>query len=225
MGKGKLILVEDLGRLHSSPTSKYKYRYGMYECYCGTVFKACTTDVKREHVKSCGCLAKSIITDRNTSHGMSKHRLYGTWSQMMSRCYNETNEAYSYYGARGITVCDEWHVIENFIADMDNTYKENLTLDRIDGNKGYCLANCRWESKSTQAQNTRAISNRNTSGFRGVYFYKARCKYAATICNAGKRIHIGYFDTAIDAGKAYNDYVIKNNLMHTINDIKEDLYE
>lgn len=225
MAAGKIQLVEDLGMLHNNPTSKYKYRYGMYECVCGNIFKASTVDVNRGHTKSCGCLLKSVTTNRNTSHGESKHRLYGTWSQMMSRCYNETNEAYSYYGGRGITVCDEWHIVANFIADMESTYKEDLTIDRIDGDKGYCPDNCRWESRSTQAQNTRAISKKNTSGFRGVYFHKKREKYAATICSSGKRVHIGYFDTALDAGKAYNKYVVDNNLMHTINNIKEDIYE
>ena len=218
MASGKITLVEDLGRLFSSPTSKYKYRYGMYECFCGNVFKACTTDVNRGHTKSCGCLSKSIVIDRNTSHGKSKHRLYGTWAQMMSRCYNTSNQAYEYYGGRGIAVCEEWHTLDTFIADMDSTYEETLTIDRVDGGKGYCLSNCRWANRNLQAQN-RATMKNNTSGFKGVSFCKARNKYVASICNFGEHTHIGYFESAIDAGKAYNAYVITNNLEHTLNTI------
>ena len=36
---------------------------------------------------------------------------------------------------------------------LNNGYKENLTIDRIDLSKGYEPSNCRWETLNTQANN------------------------------------------------------------------------
>jgi hypothetical protein len=43
----------------------------------------------------------------------------------------------------------------------------------------------------------------NKSGYVGVYFNKARNKFKASIYNNNKRIHLGYFDTALEASEAY----------------------
>lgn len=55
------------------------------------------------------------------NHGLSKHRLYQTWNSMMQRCNNPLHKFYSYYGGRGIKVC-EWLKAENFIEDMYPTF-------------------------------------------------------------------------------------------------------
>ena len=55
----------------------------------------------------------------------------------MNRCYDVNNKNYNIYGGRGITVCEEWHSIENFVEwAFSNGYNDNLTIDRIDGNGG-----------------------------------------------------------------------------------------
>lgn len=56
-----------------------------------------------------------------------------------------------------------------------------------------------------------------TSKYFGVS--KSRNKYRAIITVDTKLIHIGYFDTEEEAGKAYNEYVINHNLPHPKNDI------
>lgn len=38
----------------------------------------------------------------------------GLHYEMMKRCYNKKSVMYSYYGAKGITVCQEWHDREVF---------------------------------------------------------------------------------------------------------------
>jgi len=85
--------------------------------------------------------------------GFKSHELYNVWISMLNRCYNPVNPSFRIYGARGISVCDRWLNIENFIKDMGN--RSGLTLDRIDGDGDYSLSNCRWATSTMQAKNKR----------------------------------------------------------------------
>jgi hypothetical protein len=73
---------------------------------------------------------------------------------MMARCYNPTSNSHKFYASHGITVCERWHSIENFIADIGER-PEGLTLDRIDNDKGYEPGNMRWTTKTEQSRNRR----------------------------------------------------------------------
>ena len=74
---------------------------------------------------------------------------------MKQRCYNPNHRKYKNYGARGIKICDEW--LGNFATfyewAINNGYEDNLSLDRIDVDKGYEPSNCRWADDNTQAHN------------------------------------------------------------------------
>ncbi|WP_242321379.1 hypothetical protein [Bacillus cereus group sp. BfR-BA-01312] len=49
-----------------------------------------------------------------------KHVLYSTWKNMMARCYVKSYPNYKYYGAKKVTVSEQWHSFNNFIYDVDN---------------------------------------------------------------------------------------------------------
>ena len=91
-----------------------------------------------------------------TTHGMYGTRLYHIWNGLRERCLNPNNKDYENYGGRGITICKEWDKSENFFQwALQNGYKDNLTLDRIDTNKGYFPNNCRWITSNEQQRNKR----------------------------------------------------------------------
>lgn len=85
-----------------------------------------------------------------------RNRIYGSWYNMIYRCSNSKSTYYGCYGARGITVCDEWLSYDNFYEwAMNNGYADNLTIDRIDVNGNYEPSNCRWVDIKTQNRNKR----------------------------------------------------------------------
>ena len=90
---------------------------------------------------------------------MSNTRLYNIWRGIKKRCGLPTAHAYENYGGRGICVCAEWR--ESFEAFRDwalaNGYRDDLTLDRIDNDRGYEPSNCRWVSWVVQENNKRNL--------------------------------------------------------------------
>lgn len=216
-----LELIKDLGYLYPNETSKQKRRYGIFLCSCGVELTTQIYGVKSGKTNSCGCYQIEIATKCNTTHGFRNHRLYKVWKSMIHRCINKKNKDYDNYGGRGITVCDRWLDVKNFIEDMYSTYKEGLSIDRIDVNGNYCKENCRWATKNVQARNTRILKSTNTSGYRGVHFEKRTSKWIARIKTDNKRIHLGTFKNAVDGAIAYNKYVLDNNLEHTLNELSK----
>lgn len=123
------------------------------KCGCGTERYICAYKLKKGQTKSCGCQAGQRKSVSKTKHGMSHTRIHGIWLQMRRRCKPEYKER-KYYFDKGIEVCKEWQVFENFYKwSCENGYSDELTLDRIDNSKGYCPENCRWETKLTQSNN------------------------------------------------------------------------
>ena len=94
-----------------------------------------------------------------TKHGGTGTRLFSIWSHMRERCNRENGDHATWYHDKGIRVCDEWDgsfelfrewsYVNGYHEQPDDTpYKEMLSIDRIDPNKGYSPANCQWISVS-----------------------------------------------------------------------------
>ena len=130
-----------------------------------SVFLWCEAKVRADslrngHTTSCGCVQAEIAAKNvpkiHTTHGMSRVNgkatpTYESWSSMMGRVnYNKPSVAKNYKD-KGITVCERWLWYPNFLEDMGEK-PDGKTLDRIDGDKGYCKENCRWASDWQQGQ-------------------------------------------------------------------------
>ena len=224
----KPILIEDLGYLYPNENSKQKKRYGIYKCgFCGTEFKACTSNIKNKHTKSCGCYGKKILFEgANRKHNLSYTRLYPIWKDIKYRTLTPKHKSYQDYGGRGITICEEWKndFVPFYNWAMTNGYEENkgLSIDRIDNNGSYYPDNCRWVTQTIQGRNQRIRKN-NKTGYRGVSFVKAINKYFACICINKKSKSLGRFKTAVEGAIAYNNYIVENNLEGFIlNEIPEE---
>ena len=151
------------------------------------------------------------------THGDSKTRLYYIWKHMRQRCTNPNTEFWDNYGGRGITFIKEWDDYSLFKKwALENGYKNTLTIDRKNNNGNYEPENCRWVNESVQAQN-KTIYKNNSSGFIGVGFHKSTQMYRTYISVNSKIKHLGIFNTAIEAAKARDNYIIENNLEHTKN--------
>lgn len=123
-------------------------------CDCGNETVAITTSLATGRKKSCGCLQKERVSETFKKHGQYKTRLYKIWSNMLQRCGNPKNDSYSTYGAKSITVCDEWKDFDSFYAwAISNGYADNLSIDRIENGKGYSPENCRWATPQEQTDN------------------------------------------------------------------------
>lgn len=85
----------------------------------------------------------------------SLNPLYRVWSAIKQRCYNKNNPNYKHYGAKGITICDEWkHSFKTFESwSIENGYKQGLSIDRINSTKSYTPDNCRWIPCKEQPKN------------------------------------------------------------------------
>ena len=212
----KPTLIEDLGMIFTTESSKQKRRYGIYKCgFCGTEFKTNTSHILRGNTNSCGCYHKRRMVETHKTHGLIETRLYRIWANIKDRVLNPKNKQYNDYGGMGITICNEWK--NDFMSfynwAMSNGYEENkgLSIDRIDNDGNYCPENCRWTTRVIQGRNTRIPKN-NTSGYKGVSFVKDRNKYNSCICVNKNGVFLGSFPTAVEAGIAYNNYIIENNL-------------
>ena len=127
-------------------------------CDCGAEVITYGRTLKSGETVSCGCYHDEVRHTATRTHGFAgkytRERLYTIWSSMRQRCGNPKNQAYKDYGGRGISVDPTWNDYQTFrIWAYSAGYSDNLSIDRIDNNRGYCPENCRWVDQSVQSNN------------------------------------------------------------------------
>ena len=122
------------------------------------IYKAVCNECGREKFSHYGGISgpKSVTTKCNHLRANGDYIHYGhIWTNkrlgyifrgMITRCYNESDDSYRWYGAKGIKICQQWlddpKSFETWA--VNNGYGNNLTIDRIESDKDYCPENCRW---------------------------------------------------------------------------------
>ncbi len=92
---------------------------------------------------------------KKNSNGLSQHPLRNVWKNMISRCHNENDKDFHYYGGRGITVFQAWFNLAVFIEALPKRPSKRHTLDRIDVNGNYEPNNVKWSTWKQQHKNKR----------------------------------------------------------------------
>lgn len=130
-------------------------------CECGAEFTTAAYYVLKKRVVSCGCLKTQRALNLgkfNTTHGVTRHYLYRTWSNMMTRCYCTYAEHYADYGGRGIQVHENWHNAAIFIRDIVELLgdkPDGHELERKNNDDNYRPENVRWATRTEQNRNRR----------------------------------------------------------------------
>ena len=136
------------------------------KCSCGkeVVVRKSNLWIDKDGAKntvSCGCHRVDTQRIRHTTHGeyLFKNRKaskeYACWQNMLQRCENDKHPSHKSYGAKGVTVCKDWHTFENFLSDVGRAPEDKPCIDRIDPYGNYEKGNIRWVDKHTSDTNKR----------------------------------------------------------------------
>lgn len=158
-------------------------------------------------------------------HGDWKTPLYKCWKAIKERCKNKKSKAYKHYGARGIAICGEWLIYENFKKwALKNGYKDGLEIDRIDVNGNYDPENCKWSTRMEQCNNKNNNIFITIDGEKHTLFEWCRLKniHYNTV---SQRIKNGWSEKDAIFTKVNKSMRNNNVKFYTINGIKKTLFE
>ena len=157
----RLTVTSYAGR-YAKGNSNRKEHYYNCKCDCGNESnEVMRRNITNGKINSCGCLHKEGLANRVKTHGLSDHRIYQIYYGMKKRCFNEDSRDYIYYGAKGVSICDEWLGESGFTNfynwSINNGYKDELTIERINVEGDYEPSNCTWTTMKEQVVNRRKV--------------------------------------------------------------------
>jgi hypothetical protein len=131
-----------------------KHIVGLWRCDCGKEKPLPISRVRTGITKSCGCLKVEILKVVNRTHGQRYTKEYRTWTAIKGRCHVATNKDYPNYGAKGLTVFQEWRdSFEAFFAHIGLAPTPAHQIERKDNRRGYEPGNVKWATVIEQSCN------------------------------------------------------------------------
>lgn len=150
--RGRWLVLQNLGVRTRSSGRMYLCR-----CRCGTEKEVRASYLLDGRSKSCGCYSADLTSTHGATRGGKQTPEFQSWATMTRRCYTRSSANFSYYGGRGIRVCERWRGktgFASFLSDMGQR-PAGASLDRIDPNADYSPSNCRWASAKEQSRTRR----------------------------------------------------------------------
>lgn len=137
-----------------------------------------------------------VVIDDSDYPLVSQYKWYAMW--VKNRYY-----ACGYYRpAKGVY---KTRLLHRFLMDA----KSGQQIDHVNGNTLDCRrCNLRFATDSENQRN-RGKHRDNSSGYKGVDWMPQKQKWRARICVNRNEIHLGLFDSPVDAAKVYDEAALK----------------
>lgn len=133
------------------------------KCDCGKETIVLGRNLITGNTQSCGCFALAS----RTKHKLWGSKVYKTWDNMLSRCYNRNIKQYERWWGRGIVVCEEWRTSFDsfyaYVSKLPHFGENGRSFDRINNNGNYEPGNVRWATRYEQTHN-RECSKHKSNG-------------------------------------------------------------
>lgn len=177
----------------------YKYR---------TTSKSILTDNVRDKlayvIEDIGCFGVGHYTTTSCSKTFA-NTAYKVWREMLRRCHTEDSSSYGRYGARGVTVCEEWRNFQVFAEWYEKNYKRGFEIDKdiLSGStKIYSPETCRLIPHTINTA-VSGIVDGKLINFRGYQYDKRSGKYRVCMRLDGKPYSGSYYESQKDAFMEY----------------------
>ena len=178
---GRLTVVK---RAENSKTGNTQW---LCLCDCGNYTVSTSSNLKRNHTKSCGCLNRELTSKRN--------KRYNTYNLSGSYGIGYTSNGQEFYFD-----LEDYDKIKDYCWYIDSC--TGYVRTRISEGRQISMHKLLFPSSKEVDHKKENSRNDNTSGITGVYWIKNRNKWRSEITYKNKVIHLGYFDKFEDAVKA-----------------------
>ena len=191
---GKLEVV------YEAPPKHHKEAMWLCRCKCGNTAVYSGNCLRSGHATTCGqCLRYRQIGDTVIATDVNEKTFVFDAAD-----FDTVNKYRWFVNGHGYVCADDKNRKRISLHRLLMGFPDEFVIDHINGDKTDCRRmNLRLASNQQNSFNAKTPSN-NTTGYKGVHYDPGRNKYEAYIRPNGRKIHLGRYDSPIDAALAYD---------------------